>query len=75
MGWAGKKLDDEWTLWTRGGLKGIFISNADRSIEIKIPEELLIVLAAEQIHDNNIRRLEQMELDTVITFHNLRYEP
>lgn len=62
MGWTGHKLEDGYILYTRGGTNGVFISHKDRvGLEIKIPEEVLIMLAASTIRNHKISELEQME--------------
>jgi hypothetical protein len=60
MGWTGHKLpDNDWLLFNRGGLKGVYISDDKNTIEIHIPEELLIMLAADQVRNAKISQLEQ----------------
>lgn len=63
MGWTGHGLENGWSLFTRGGLEGIFISNnkdGDEEINVEIPEELLVRLAADGIRSNKISQLEDM---------------
>jgi len=61
MGWTGYELGNGWSLFTRGGLHGVYISNnkeGEEKIEISIPEELLVSLAADHVRFNRITHLE-----------------
>lgn len=63
MGWTGYKLGQGWSLFHRHGLEGVFISNnkeGEELIEIPIPKEILLQLAAEQVRTAKISQLEQM---------------
>jgi len=59
MGWIGLKLNDGWSLFTRGGLNGIFITHEDNDdFRIEIPDEMLIGLAADTIRSARISAIE-----------------
>ena len=63
MGWEGHDLNSNgYYLYTRGGLKGIFICKPDDvgndAKEIQIYEALLIMLAADHVRSERIGQLE-----------------
>jgi len=61
MGWTGHRLKDGYILYTRGGLNGIFIGHKNnKGLEIRIPERLLIELAADAVRSEQISILEEM---------------
>ena len=61
MGWAGHKLEDGYILYTRGGFTGVYIGHKDNDgLGIEIPEEMLIMLAADTIRSQKISDLEGM---------------
>jgi len=60
MGWTGHEMKDGWWLYTRGGLHGVFIRHQDeKEKEIAIPEDLLVMLAADTVRNEKINQLEQ----------------
>ena len=69
MGWTGHKLGNGYTLFTRGGLRGVFIQPDDGGYsddDINIPYELLLSLAADEIRSFKIGQLEQMDDNVVL---------
>lgn len=61
MGWTGHELGNGWSLMTRGGLHGVYVTNnkdGQEGIEIGIPEELLVSLAANHVRFHKITHLE-----------------
>ena len=61
MGWIGYQLEGDYILFTRGGFNGVYISHKDnRDLNIEIPEEMLIMLAADTIKSQRISDLEDM---------------
>jgi len=62
MGWTGHKLEKGYLLFTRGGLQGVFVGHdEDDKLEINIPEELLLRLAADEVRAFKISQLEDMD--------------
>lgn len=68
MGWHGHKLTEEWSLFTRGGIQGVFVKKNDSYEEIPIPESLLRMLVAEEIRASKIRHIEQAEESDLLGF-------
>jgi len=67
MGWTGHALENGYRLYVRHGLVGVFIGHdSDESIEINIPHELLLSLAADEIRSFKIGQLEQMDDNVVL---------
>ncbi len=69
MGRTGYHLDNGWILFSGRGLRNVSICNnkeGDERIEIEIPEELLLCLAAEQVRSAKISQLEQMSDNQIL---------
>lgn len=69
MGWTGHDLGNGWSLMTRGGLHGVYINNnkeGEEKIEIGIPEELLVSLAADHVRFRKITHLENAEDNEIL---------
>ena len=67
MGWTGHQLEKGYLLFTRGGLAGVYIGHEkDESLEINIPDELLLELAADTVRQSKISKLEQMDALTIL---------
>ena len=59
MGWTGQMLENGYILFTRGGLNGVYIGHENnKDINIEIPEEKLIALAADHVRSAKISQLE-----------------
>lgn len=57
-------LYDGASLWTRGGLSGVYVAVDDK--EVHIPAEIIRILIGEEYVKQRINRLEQMTTDQAI---------
>jgi len=69
MGWTGHTLGNGWSLFTRGGLRGVYVSNnkeGEEKIEIDIPEQLLIKLAGDHVRYHKITHMENASAEEIL---------
>ena len=75
MGWTGHKIGDGVSLFTRGGLNGVFIrvdkayiaaNSRAGEMDIEIPDDMLLGLAADHIRSERISQLEEASDEDIL---------